>query len=551
MLLSRLPSGLEDAEALMKRAAAADTKKNLWRSLYRDAYLFAMPARETFTWHTEGQYRNNRLFDSTLQEATYTAANTLCALLFPSWVEWVQLAPGASIDGEQIEKNPEIMVGLQKATKTFFHYLNASNFNTVISEAALDLQVGTAALSFDEGSMEEPFLFESIPTSCLGLENGPKGTIETTWLEREPEARNVLRLYPGLELFDLPAATQEMIDKTPDRKVHLIQGEVYDPETKKYFGVVIDKNGPTIVWRYDYGASNPTIVARASKTAGETYGRGRVLLALSDARTLDRMVEFTLTQAALSVAPPMTGVSDGVLNPYTASLTPNTIIPVASNADNSPSLRPLELGQNFNVTEQMMKDLRERVRRTMLGPEPSEGPVKSATEISVADRNRLWAMNGEYTRIQAELLGKIVSRGVFILQKKGLMPKFKVDGRQVTVKYTSPFATTQNADDLMAIEKTLQILGPGGPMGPQAGAAALSMGLKTKDIPGYVARLNGVPERLIMTDEDRAQMAQQTAQAASAMQQNQVQQTGAHAQAQAAGEAAGGAPPDQGPPPPQ
>ncbi len=545
MLLSRLPSGLENAEALLKRRAAAETKKELWRALYRDAYLYAMPARETFTWHTEGQYRNNRLFDSTLQEATYTAANTLCALLFPSWVEWVQLSPGAALTPDLIEKHPEILTGLQKATKTFFSYLNASNFNTVISEAALDLQVGTASLTFDEGDSDQPFVFESNPTSALELEEGPNGTIETTWMERCPEARNLLRLYPGLEMFDLPAMTQEMIEKTPEIKVHVVQGQVYDPETKKYYGVVIDKNGPTIIWRYEYGQSNPMIVARASKTPGETYGRGRVLLALADARTLDRMQEFVLTAAALSVAPPMTGVSDGVLNPYTASLTPNTIIPVASNADNSPSLRPIETGANFSVTEQMIKDLRERVRRTMLGPEPSEGPVKSATEISVADRNRLWAMNGEYTRIQAELLDKIVKRGVFILQKRGLIPKFRIDGRSVTVKYTSPFATTQNSDDLMALQKTIQTLLS---LGPQAGPAAISTGLKVKDLPGYVARLNGVPERFIMTDADKEELVQQGMQAQQAMQQNQAQHAGNVAAATAQGEA--GAAGDQGGPPP-
>ena len=50
MLLSQLPSGLEDAEALVKRQKAAAVKKELWRALYRDAYLYAMPARETWTW---------------------------------------------------------------------------------------------------------------------------------------------------------------------------------------------------------------------------------------------------------------------------------------------------------------------------------------------------------------------------------------------------------------------------------------------------------------------------------------------------------------------
>ena len=520
MLLAQLPKHLENAAMLLKRRSNAEQKKHLWRSTYRDAYQYAMPARETFTWHTEGQQKNRLLYDSTLQEATYTAANTLCALLFPAWMHWCELAPGAAVTKEALEENPEITSGLQQATAMFFSYLNTSNFNTVISEAALDLQVGTCALSFDEGDMDQPFIFQAIPLSAIEIEEGPNGTIETTWQHRCPHARNLLRMYPGMELLDLPESTRKIIAEDPEKKLNIVQGEVYDPETKNYYGVVLDFAGPTIIWRYNYGKSNPTIVARASKVAGETYGRGRVLLALSDARTVDRMQEFLLTQMALTVAPPMTGVSDGVLNPYTASLTPNTIIPVASNADNSPSLRPLEIGQNFPPAQQEMQALRERIRRTLLGPEPSEGPVKSATEISVADRNRLWAMNGEYNRIMAELLAKIVGRGTFILQKKGLMAPFKVNGRAVAVKYTSPFAKTQNTDDIMALQSTMQVLAPLGP-------AALQMGLKVKDIPAWVARKNGLPESLIMTDADRDKLTKDTVQAGQLAQQNQIQQNAA------------------------
>ena len=107
-----------------------------------------------------------------------------------------------------------------------------------------------------------------------------------------------------------------------------IGATIFDPDSKKYFGVVVWVKSKTIIWRYDYGASSPDIVSRASKLAGEIYGRGRVLLALSDARTLDKMQEFVLRHAAVQIAPPMTGVSDGVLNPYTAVLQPNTILPV-------------------------------------------------------------------------------------------------------------------------------------------------------------------------------------------------------------------------------
>lgn len=500
MFIDRLPPALENAEALIERRNRAAKIKELWRSTYQECYQYAMPARETFSWQTEGQRKNNVLYDSTLQEATYTAANTLIALLFPVWTRWAELAPGGAIDPDNVP--PEVKEGLQKSTKIFFDFLNASNFSTVISEVALDLMVGTGGLQFDEGDTNtEPFKFSALPLSCIEIEEGPDGSIENHYMLRKPKARHLQRLYPGLELFDLSKKTQDLIadESKADTEVPVIQCEIYNPENGHYYGIVVEVEEKQIIWRYDYGKSCPKIVARATKVAGETYGRGRVMLALSDAKTLDKMVEFALRQAALSIAPPMTGVSDGVLNPYTASLMPNTIIPVASNDNGSPSLRPLEIGANFNITEALIESKREAVRRTMLGPEPSEGAVKSATEIDISDRNRLWAMNGEYTRIQAELLWKIVARGVFILQKKGLMPKFEVDGRAVAVKYTSPFAKSQASEDLLALQESLAVASMIGP-------EALQLEVKVEDIPRYVFGLKGVPEKLLRSPQEKEEI---------------------------------------------
>ena len=526
MLLERLPDDLENVDHLLKRREAAKKKKDLWTSTYREAFQYAMPSRENFSWQVEGSNRQRQLYDSTLQESTYTAANTLCALLFPSWTRWAELAPGGAIDEESL--TPEIVEGLQEATETFFTYLNNSNFGTVINECALDLMVGTCAMDFDEGDGDQLFKFVSIPLSAIEIEEGPDGTVETTWMCRKPQVQHLTRLYPGLEPFDLSPGTQDALVMEPHKEIEILQGEVYHPATKTYYGLVIEMPTKNIVWRYSYGRSCPRIVARATKSTGETYGRGRVLLALADAKTLDKMQEFVLKHAALSVAPPMTGVSDGVLNPYTATLAPNTIIPVASNDSGNPSLSPIPIGGNFRITETLMTDLRERVRRTMLGPEPSEGAVKSATEINVSDRNRLWAMNGEFSRIQAELLAKIVARGVFILQKTGRMAKFKVDGREVSVKYTSPFAKSQASEDLMALQETLILAGAAGPENVQAG-------LKVEDMPAWIARTKGVPEKLICSPEERDDRVKKAAAVMQAMQQ------------QEAAAAGGGPPPEPGP----
>lgn len=500
MLISQLPPDLENASALLERRRRAADVKERWRSLYQDAYRYAMPTRETFSWNVEGQDKQRQLWDSTLQEATYTAANTTCALLFPTWTRWAELAPGNAIPEDEISE--EIVDGLQKATRTLFGFLNNSNFGSVIHECTMDLMIGTCALRVDEGDDEQPFIFSSTPVSAIEIEEGPHGTVETDWMGRKVKARNILRLYPGLTVFDVSAETRTAMVNAPETEIEIVQGVIYHPGTKKYFGVAIETVTKLIIWRYDYGTSCPSIVARATKVAGETYGRGRVLLALADAKTLDKMQEFVLRHSALQVAPPMTGVSDGVLNPYTATLMPNTIIPVASNDTGAPSLRALDVGGNFQITEAIMTDLRQRIRRTLIGPEPSEGAVKSATEISISDRNRLWAMNGEFSRIQSELLARVLSRCVFILQKKGLIPRFKVDGREVTVKYTSPFTKSQNAEDVMAFQEALMIAGAAGP-------EHVATNIRVEDAPAWVFRMKGVPEKLIRTRDEKAEKQQQ------------------------------------------
>lgn len=510
MFLTRLPGDLENGEALVKRRQSAKTRKEKWRSIYEETQRYAMPARETFSWQTEGQNKNSVLYDTTLQDLSYTAANTMLAILFPPWEIWANFAPGGAIKKEDL--TPEIIGGLQKATKTFFDFLHTSNFSTVAGEYALDLLIGTAAIQMDEGDNENPFIFSAIPLSAIELEEGPNGLIETTFLQRAPPARTLLRTYQNLELMDLPQDIADLVLTDPDKEVPHILCEVYNPDNKHYYGIAVDEKSKQIFWRWDYGTSCPKIVTRATKVSGELYGRGRAMLALSDAKTLDKITEFTLRHAALQVAPPATAVSDGVLNPYTAQLTPNTILPVASNDNGNPSIRMLEVGGNFNISDAIQESLRVSIRRKMLGPDLSDGAIKSATEISVADRNRLWAMGGEFARIQYEGLAKIMARGQFILQRKGLSPKFKINGREVTIKYVSPFAKSQSAEDIAALLRTVQI-GDALGIGPEV----VKMGLKVEDMPAWVARKEGVDEDLIRTPEEKQQIVEKAAQAAEAL----------------------------------
>ena len=100
-------------------------------------------------------------------------------------------------------------------------------------------------------------------------------------------------------------------------------------------------------------------------------------------------------------------------------------------------------------------------------------------------------------------------RGIYILQKKGMVPKFKIDGRLIKLMFSSPFAKSQNTDDVLAFTEAMQIASLAGPQ-------HVSRSIKVEDIPGWVFGKKGVDATLVRTTDEKAALDEKTAQAASA-----------------------------------
>lgn len=495
MIIQKLPSGLENGKAILARRQAAKGRKEMWRDTYRDAYDYCMPQRETFNWHAPGQKKDRHIFDSTGQSATYFAANTMQAMLCPPWRQWGTFAPSALLPNE-VRESQEIVDQLQDQAEILFHYLHISNFDLAIHECFLDLQVGTCALQLDEGDDESPLVFDAIPLSVIELEEGPRGTVETKYLERKVQVMHLTRIYTGLNEADLPAKWRKLLQDKPETQVCVVQCCIYDAKTASYYGVALSEDGD-IFWRYNYGDTSPVIVARAMVTPGEIYGRGPALMALNDIKTLNVMTEYVLRHSALQVAPPIMAVADSVVNPYTLSLTPNTIIPVQSGE----SLVPLVTGANFQVTDVLMGQLRERIMQVMLSQfQTADGPVKSATEISINDRNELWQKGSVFSRIQTELFPKIIKRAVAILSSRGLMQPIKVGGMSVAVKYISPLARSQDAEDLLALQRSLELALP------IMGEEGVQLGFKIEKLPAWLSKRTGMDADLVRSEDEAKQV---------------------------------------------
>jgi len=91
----------------------------------------------------------------------------------------------------------------------------------------------------------------------------------------------------------------------------------------------------------------------------------------------------------------------------------------------------------------------------------------------------------------------------------------KVNGGEVKIVPISPLAQAQNMDELNDVMQFAQIVAG---MGPEA-----MITIKRDEIIDYVAERLGIPARLLTTQDEREQIAQQAAQVQMAAQQQPMQ----------------------------
>ena len=140
--------------------------------------------------------------------------------------------------------------------------------------------------------------------------------------------------------------------------------------------------------------SSPFIVARYMKVAGEIYGRGPLVTAIADIKTLNKTVELVLKNASLAISGVYTAADDGVLNPQNVKIQPGAIIGVARNGGaQGPSLSPLPVPVTLTTSQIVMNDLRMNVKKILMDDTlpPDNMSARSATEI--AERSRELATN--------------------------------------------------------------------------------------------------------------------------------------------------------------
>ena len=493
-----------------------------WRHLYRDAYRYTQPARDTVDNPQRGQRRFDVVFDSTGVKSAAKAANRLQDLIFPTGKNIVEPRPGPQFQAEDQTIQAQLADQLREANDRWHAALWKSNFQQVINEGLQDILIGTTALLFNEGPPWDPFHFTAVPQFSINLLEGPWGTISTVSREVRLRADVAKKQWPtsNIDPSETGNASEGDGDRRtyveityPDDETAIVPAGELMPVPTRWFYTVIDVEKQRRIFDQDrvIETASPWIVGRWQKVAEETRGRGPVLQALPDIRTANKVVELILKNGSLAITGIWTAVDDGVFNPNTAAFQSGSFIPVASNGGTrGPSIAPLEFPGNFDVSQLILADQREQIREALFDNNlpPVAGPVRTATEFIERLRNLQMDIGPAAGRIQKELIDPMYLRGLHILRKKGLVsiPKdLQLDSQTMSLQVVSPLAQRQALDE---IQKVMQFLELVSFLGPEI----LNLKVKTDAIPGFIAKQLGIPSELLRSMTEQQQVLEVVAQ---------------------------------------
>lgn len=403
---------------LLQLYKTAQDARAPWLSRWEEAQRYTMPTADDEV---------ATLFDATAGDAVDNLAASMYSLLTPPESTWLTLV-----------RESELSPDADNATRVLRAHLNDSNFYTTVHQCYLDLVIlGTACLFMSENPIgsDSAFSFTAIPMTDIAVL--PNAVFHTTSMT----ASEVISKYPE---WTPPANLRDTIETNPETPLKLVQSLV-----GKEFTAWLDVGGNIENNIVSTGTfeTNPYIIFRWAVLSGEQYGRGPILRALPDIKTANKVVELVLKNATIAVSGIWQADDDGVINLSNINLTPGAIIPKAVG---SSGLTPLSSGADFDVSQIILGDLRDRIRHSLLADRLGlmSDREMTATEVLARNADMMRVLGATYGRLLHEFIRPLCERGLQILSRRGLIDKISLHS-DAELKYVAPIAQMTQQDTIL------------------------------------------------------------------------------------------------------
>lgn len=468
-------------------------------------YIF--PIRASFnTERTEGDKRNQKILDSTGSLGHQTLASGMHGMASNPASQWFTI----KTDDEELNENDKVRTWLTDVTDRMFARMHStqSSITTHLHELYLDLAAFGTAVMFI-GQTDEEILFQTRFLGECVIDENAEGRVDTVIRSFKMTARQVVQKWGEAASED---TKKFVLDGKLDQKIDLLHAvfprsdrdERETPDNMPFASIYLERKGEHKLQEGGF-EEFPYAVPRWFKAAGEKYGRSPAMTALADVKMLQQMMATTIKAAQKSADPPLLVPHGDVIGPVRTVPGGLTFYRPGSGS----MIQPLVTGANFNLSFEMMRDVRQRIASAFYVDQLqfSFDTKMTATEVMQRTEERMRLLGPILGRMESELLGPIITRVFGIMTRAGEFPPQpeELDGVEWRVEYTSPLALAQRSQ---RVDRAIMMITAAAPVAQfDPGVFAR---FNSEDFLPWIASTLGVDPELVLDDEEFAAKQQAT-----------------------------------------
>lgn len=455
----------------------------------------------------KGKQRTEKVFDATPGLALDRFKAAMHSLITPRNQTWAKIKP---VDEDLVE-DVEVTRYCEEVNRRLFAARYGANFDTEIQGAYFNSgKYGSMGIYTGE-RVGKGLFYRGVPMKQLYFAENEFGEVDLVHRDWWWSARQAAQKWGD----KLPREIRDAAEKRPDQEfrfLHCVKPRAdADVSRKDYRGMefvsyYVAVDSQTVIEESGF-RTFPYAVGRYDLNPGEIYGRSPCMTILPDVKMLNEMNRTSIQAAQLAVLPPLLAQRDGILDAI--KMTPAAINYGGLDDQGRQMIQPMVTGGKVEIGLEMMDQKRRIINDALLSTLFQilvDKPNITATEAMLRAQEKGQLIGPTGSRIESELLQRMMVRELDILAMADQLPpmpdKLMERGGLYSIEFDSPLSRAREAENGVGILRTFEQLAPVAQVAGPGVFKRFNMDKVSKEL----ARLNGMPAKVLYTDEEMEQI---------------------------------------------
>lgn len=510
-------------EELCQQYRMLKGSRGTWESHWEEIAERVLPRQMGFLGEqTDGEKKTQKVFDSRPMIALDRFAAVMDSMLTPRQSIWHNLRT----TDESLNKDYEVKAWFYQVNKIMFaaRYSPKANFSGQNFERWISMGAfGTGSLFIDF----EPGLglrYRCINLRDTYLKENHQGVIDSVFRCFKFTARQAAQRWDQKNLPERVVKALENPSRQNDKFefLHVVcprtdhDSNRADARGKPWASYYIALEDKALVAPVGGYTSFPYSIARYVTAPEEVYGRSPAMTALPDIKMLNEMAKTDIRAVHKLIDPPILLHDDGILGSgqMSVNMRPGGLNVGGVDRNGNQLIQPFGTGARVDINEQKMEQRRAAIDDAFLVTLFQilvETPRMTATEALIRAQEKGMLLTPTMGRQTSEALGPQIEREIDLLMFHRILPPMPAAlveaGGEYEIVYDSPMSRMQRAEELVGVQRTMELLAPFAQIDPSV------LDVFDKDeLARLTAEVSGVPMPVLRSPDAVAAIRQQRAQ---------------------------------------